>query len=82
MNDRALIRAGTAGAVLAAICCATPLIVGVLPLAGLGAWLAGAGLVLLPLMVACFGLVAWVIHHRRARAECGETKIHKEGVKP
>jgi mercuric ion transport protein len=82
VNDRALIRAGTAGAVLAAICCATPLIVGVLPLAGLGAWLAGAGLVLLPLMVACFGLVAWVIHHRRARAECGETKIHKEGVKP
>ena len=87
MNDRALIRAGTAGAVLAAICCATPRqqraqLLALQPLAGLGAWLAGAGLVLLPLMVACFGLVAWVIHHRRARAECGETKIHKEGVKP
>ena len=48
MNDRALIGAGTAGAILAAICCATPLIAGVLPLAGLGAWLAGAGLVVLP----------------------------------
>lgn len=82
MNDRALIRAGTAGAVLVAICCAAPLLAAVLPLAGLGAWLAGAGLVLLPLMVACFGLVAWVIHHRRAKAACGETKIHKEGVKP
>lgn len=81
MNDRALIRAGTAGAVLAVICCAAPLLAGVLPLAGLGAWLGGAGLVL-PLVVACFGFVAWAIHRRRATADCGETKIHKEGVKP
>ena len=82
MNDRALIRAGTAGAVLAAICCATPFLAGVLPLAGLGAWLAGAGLVVLPLVIVCFGLVAWGIHRRPAKAECGETKIHEEGVKP
>jgi len=38
--------------------------------------------VVLPLMIACFGLVAWAIHRRRAKADCGETKIHKEGVKP
>jgi len=82
VNDRALIRAGTAGAVLAAICCATPFLAGVLPLAGLGAWLAGAGLVVLPLVIAFFGLVAWGIHRRRAKAGCGEPKIHKEGVKP
>jgi len=82
VNDRALIRAGTAGAVLAAICCATPFLAGVLPLAGLGAWLAGGGLALLPLVIACFGLLAWGIHRRRAKADCGETKIHKEGVKP
>jgi len=60
------VRAGTAGAVLAAICCATPFLPGVLPLAGLGEWLAGAGLVL-PLVIACFGLVAWAIHRSRAR---------------
>jgi len=82
VNDCVLIRASTAGAVLAAICCATPFLAGVLPLAGLGAWLAGAGLVVLPLVIACFGLVAWGIHRRRARADCAETKIHKEGVKP
>ena len=82
MNDRALIRAGTAGGVLAAICCATPFLAGVLPLAGLGAWLAGAGLVVFPLVIACFGLVAWGIHRRRAKADCGDTKIHNEGVKP
>ena len=80
MTDRALIQAGTAGIVLAAICCAAPLIAVVLPLAGLGAWLAGTGLVVLPLMAA--GLVMWGLHRRRAKAADCETKIHREGVKP
>jgi len=35
MIDRAPIRVGAAGAALAAICCAAPLLAGVLPLAGL-----------------------------------------------
>jgi mercuric ion transport protein len=82
VNDRALIRAGTAGAVFAVICCAASLLAGVLPLAGLGAWLAGASPVVLPLIVACFGLVAWAIHRHRAKATSSETKIHNEGVKP
>lgn len=65
MSDRALIRAGMAGAVLAVICCAAPLLAVSLPLAGLGAWLAGAGLVVLPLIVAGLAFIAWAIHHRR-----------------
>jgi mercuric ion transport protein len=64
------------------ICCAAPLLAGVLPLAGLGAWLAGAGLGVFLLVIACFGLVAWGIHRRRAKVDCGETKIHNERVKP
>ena len=75
MNDRALIRAGTAGAVLAAICCATPFLGGILPLASLGASPAGAGLVVFPLVIACFSLVAWGIRRRRAKADCRDTKI-------
>ncbi|MER9835170.1 mercury transport protein [Mesorhizobium sp. M0145] len=82
MSDRALVRAGVAGAILAAICCAAPLLAVGLPLAGLGAWLAGAGLVVLPLIGAGLGLVAWGVHHRRATVAGCETKIHKEGVKP
>ncbi|MFG1423124.1 mercury transport protein [Roseixanthobacter liquoris] len=82
MSDRALVRAGMVGAILAAICCAAPFLAVGLPLAGLGAWLAGAGLVVLPLMVAGLGLAAWGIHHRRARVAGCEMKIHKEGVKP
>ncbi|MBY5840636.1 mercury transport protein [Rhizobium leguminosarum] len=82
MTDRAAIRAGAVGAVLATICCAAPLLAIGLPLAGLGAWLTGVGAVVLPLMVAGFGFVAWGLHHRRARATAYETKIRKEGVKP
>lgn len=52
MNDRALIRTGTMGAIVAAICCATPLLAVLLPMVGLGAWLARADGVLLPLLVA------------------------------
>lgn len=44
MSDRTAIRAGVAGAVLAAICCAAPLLAVGLPVPGLGSWLAGNGL--------------------------------------
>ena len=81
MSDRALIHAGVAGAVLAAICCAAPLLAVSLPLAGF-VWLAGAGLVVLPLLVAGLGFAVWAIHRRRPKAAGRETKIHKEGVKP
>ena len=46
MNDRALIRTGTAGATVAAICCAMPVLAVLLPLVGLSAWMARADLVL------------------------------------
>ncbi|MDA8232192.1 MAG: mercury transport protein [Magnetospirillum sp.] len=82
MNDRALVHAGAVGVVLAAICCAAPLLAVGLPLASLGAWLAGAGLVVLPVIVMGVGVVAWSIHHRRAKAAGCETKTHKEGAKP
>ncbi|CAM5613663.1 MULTISPECIES: mercury transport protein [Hyphomicrobiales] len=82
MSDRTAIRVGMAGAVLVAICCAAPLIAVGLSFAGLGAWLAGKGLVVLPLMAASFGLIAWIFHRRHAKAARCETTIHKEGVKP
>jgi mercuric ion transport protein len=82
MSDRALIRAGTVGAIFAAICCAAPLLAVTLPLAGLGAWSTGSGLVVLSLIAAGLGLVAWGIHHRRAKVACSNTKILNEGLKP
>lgn len=82
MSDRMAIRAGMAGAVLAAICCAAPLLAVGLSFAGLVAWRAGNGLVVLPLMIAGFVLIAWIFHRRQAKAARCETMIHKEGMKP
>jgi mercuric ion transport protein len=82
MTDRAAIRMGMVGTVLAAICCAAPIVTVSLPLVGLGAWLRGAGLVALSLIVAGLGLVAWRIYRRHAKAASCEPKLHKEGVKP
>ncbi len=79
MTDPAATRAGVVGAILAAICCTASLVALGLPLAGLGAWLTGAGLVALFLMAAGIGVVAYGLHHRRAKAAACEIKIHKEG---
>ena len=82
MNDRALIRTGAAGAILAAICCATPILAVLLPLVGLGAWLARGDLVLFPLLAASLGLIAWGFYRRRTNAACCEAETHEEGLKP
>jgi mercuric ion transport protein len=81
MNDRALIRTGTAGAIVAAICCATPVLAVLLPLVGLSAWLARADLVLFPMLAASLGLIAWGVYRRRTKVACCETEIHEEGAK-
>jgi mercuric ion transport protein len=82
LNDRAFIATGVAGAILTATCCAAPLLAAALPLAGFAAWMAGAGLVALPLVVAALGLLAWPLRHRQAKAAGCATKTHKEGVTP
>ncbi len=58
MDDRALIRTGTAGATVAAICCATPVLAVLLQLVGPSAWLARTDLVPFPLLAASLGLIA------------------------
>lgn len=68
MNDRTLIRTGAAGAIIAAICCATPLLAVLLPLVGLGAWLRTADYVFIPLLVVFLALLALGIYRRRVSA--------------
>lgn len=67
MTDRAAIWAGMAGAIFAALCCAAPLLVASLSLAGVATWLMGAGPVALALTVIGVGLIAWAIRHRGTR---------------
>jgi len=83
MNERARVRAGTVGAIVAAICCATPILAVLLPLAGQGAWLAPSGPVVILLLFACLGLVAFGFNRRRATAsaQCPST-LPKQGPMP
>jgi mercuric ion transport protein len=65
MRDRTLITTGGVGAVLAAICCMTPLLVIVFSAVGLTAWLAKADYVLVPALILCLALVAFGLCRRR-----------------
>lgn len=70
MKDRTLIRTGVVGAVIAAICCFTPVLVIGLGVVGLSAWLAWLDYVLLPALVLSIGLIGYGIWRQRRAADC------------
>ena len=59
MQDRTLITTGVVGGAIAAICCATPLLVVVFGAVGLTAWLTKADYVLIPALILFVGLIAF-----------------------
>jgi mercuric ion transport protein len=65
MHDRSLITIGAIGAIFAAICCMTPLLVVVFGAVGLTAWLlAKADYVVVPALILCLALVAFGLYRR------------------
>jgi mercuric ion transport protein len=67
MRDGALITTGIVGGVLAAICCATPLLAVVFGAVGLTAWLTKADYVLIPSLIICLGLIGVGVYRRHLR---------------
>jgi len=67
MRDSTFITTGAIGAVLAAICCATPLLVAVLGAIGLTGWLAKADYVVIPALILCLGLIVFGVYRGRLR---------------
>jgi mercuric ion transport protein len=53
--------------VIAAICCATPLLAVPFGAVGLTAWLAKADYVLIPALIICVGLIGLGLYRRRLR---------------
>lgn len=72
MNDRTLIRTGAVGAVVAAICCATPVLAVALGALGLSAWAAKADYVLIPVLLGSVVLVGVGLYRRRRTDACCE----------
>jgi mercuric ion transport protein len=68
MNDSALIKTGIIGAVIAAVCCATPVLVIALGAVGLSALTGYLDYVLLPALALCIGMIAFGVFKRRQGA--------------
>lgn len=66
MRDAMLVKTGVAGAVVAALCCATPALVLALGALGLSAWLDWADYVVIPALVAFVALAAYGFYRRRS----------------
>ncbi len=67
MNDRNLLRTGSLGAAIAAICCFTPALVILLGFAGLSAFVGWLDYGLFPILFASMGLVAYALYLRFGR---------------
>ncbi len=67
MNDKKLLGIGIGGAVVAALCCFTPILVVLLGVEGLSAALGWLDYVLFPALAFFIGLTIYAVHRRRKR---------------
>jgi mercuric ion transport protein len=65
MNNRTLVTTGVIGAVFAAVCCATPMLVILLGAVGLSAVTGYLDYVLLPALALCIGLIGYGLYRQR-----------------
>ncbi len=66
-NDKTLLRTGSIGSFIAAICCFTPVLVVLLGFAGLSAFVGWLDYGLFPILFASMGLVAYALYLRSGR---------------
>ncbi len=69
MTNRDLLRLGVVGTVVAALCCATPLLAILLGAVGLSALVGWLDVVLLPAMALFLGITAWALIRRHGQRE-------------
>ena len=66
MTNNALLRVGIVGAVIAALCCFTPVLVVLLGLVGLSAVVGALDYVLLPVLVIFIAITGYALWKRKA----------------
>ncbi len=67
MDERKLLGTGVVGTLIAAVCCATPVLAVALGALGLSAWLGWADYVLIPTLVVFLGLTGYALYRLRGR---------------
>lgn len=70
MNNQTLLRTGIVGTVLAALCCATPVLVILLAAVGLSAWAGWLDYVLMPALGVFAGITIYAWRRRDQQAAC------------
>lgn len=70
MKDATILKTGIGGSVIAAICCATPVLLILLGGVGLSAWLGWIDYVLLPALAIFVGMTAYGLWRRQRTAAC------------
>lgn len=82
MKDATILKTGIVGSVIAAICCATPVLVIALGAVGLSAWLGWIDYVLLPALAFFLAMTAYGLWRRHRVAACCANETHplKESV--
>lgn len=75
MNDKKLLRTGSIGAVIAAICCFTPALVVLVGFAGLSAVVGWLDYGLFPILFASMGLIAYALYLRSGRMGPSPTPV-------
>ncbi|MBC8242006.1 MAG: mercury resistance system transport protein MerF [Alphaproteobacteria bacterium] len=75
MKEKKLLRAGSVGTVVAAICCFTPVLVVLLGFAGLSAIVGWLDYGLFPILFASMGMVAYALYLRSGRKGPSPTPV-------
>lgn len=70
MDNKILLKTGVAGSVVAALCCATPILVILFGVLGLSAWVGWLDYVLIPALVMFIGITIYALYRRRVAAAC------------
>lgn len=79
MKDATILKTGIIGSVVAAICCATPVLVIALGAIGLSAWVGWLDYVLLPSLAIFVGVTAYGLWRRNRAAACATNdQINRE----
>jgi mercuric ion transport protein len=81
MDNRTLLKTGIAGSVIAAVCCASPVLVILLGVLGLSAWVGWLDYVLIPALVIFVGITIYAWRRRRAEAACCDVEIQQNQKK-
>ena len=68
MDNKTLLKTGVAGSVVAALCCATPVLVILFGVVGLSAWVGWLDYVLIPALLVFIGITIYALGRRHIGA--------------